>query len=370
MSSRNRPRSKNFIRSIKKPDFILLAVVILLSLFGILFVYDASVIEAYRSFSDKFFFVKQQLVWTMIGLFLAFTLSLVPYQVYKKFGVWFFILSIFLLIIVLLPMFGTKTLGAKRWISLGSMRLQPAELTKLALVMYLASFLEKKRNFAQISVIVAVVAGLVMLEPDLGTTVVLSSIAAGMYFLSGAPLLSFVILGVAGILMGSLFILTSEYRKARVETFLNPMQDPLGASYHIRQVLIALGSGGILGLGIGKSRQKYAYIPAATTDSIFAIIAEEIGFLGSLIIIFLFFTFIIRAFRIAKRAPDSFGQLLAGGIAVWLSVQTLLNLATMVALVPLTGVPLPFISYGGSSTVTNLAGVGVLLNISRYARKK
>ncbi len=209
-----------------------------------------------------------------------------------------------------------------------------------------------------------------MLQPDLGTTVVMSSIAAGMYFISGAPILSFTLLGFGGIVTGAMFILTSPYRRARVATFLNPTEDPLGASYHIRQVLIALGSGGLFGLGIGKSRQKYEYIPAATTDSIFAIIAEEIGFFGSIVIISLFTIFIFRAFKIAKQAPDQFTQLLAGGVAVWISSQTVLNLATMVALVPLTGVPLPFISYGGSSTVANLAGVGLLLSVSRYAKKR
>ena len=204
-----------------------------------------------------------------------------------------------------------------------------------------------------------------ILEPDLGTAVVIISTGFLVYFFSGAPLLVITAVGITGLLTGSALTLSSAYRRARLLTFFNPTADPLGSSYHIRQILIAIGSGGLLGLGLGQSRQKYAYLPEATTDSIFAIIGEEIGFIGAVLIIGLFLLIIYRGFTIARSAPDRFSQLLAGGIISSLALQTCINLASIVALVPLTGVPLPFISYGGSSLITHLAGIGILLNISR-----
>lgn len=351
-------------------DYPLLASVVILTLFGILMVYDASVVEAYRSFSDKFYFARQQLIWAGSGIFLLLAISLVPYRFFRAISVWVFAASLILLVAVLIPSVGTKALGARRWIVLAGVSLQPAELVKLSLILYLANFLEKKRRFLQVALIVGLVIGLIVLEPDLGTAAVVAGIGAAVYFYSGVPLATFAMLMLAGALAGIGLIASSEYRRARVATYLDPSKDPLGASYHIRQILIALGSGGLFGVGIGKSRQKYEYIPAATTDSIFAIVAEEVGFVGSALVIALFLVVFTRAFRIAKKAPDEFSSLLAGGIASWISLQTLLNLATVVALVPLTGVPLPFVSYGGSATITSLVGVGMLLSISRYEKGK
>jgi cell division protein FtsW len=350
-------------------DLPLLLGVGILSIIGLIIIYDASVVEAFRRFSDKFFFVKQQAVWTMLGLFLALLLANIPYGIYKKLGSIFFILTLVLLFLVLVPGFSSRTLGARRWLVLGGLTIQPAELVKLSLVIYLAALFEKKQKFMHFLTVIGMVAGLIMLEPDMGTTIVVSVLAAGMYFISGAPLMGFVLASILALSSFVILIFSSEYRKARVITFFNPTSDPLGASYHIRQVLIALGSGGLFGLGIGKSRQKYEYIPAATTDSIFSIVAEELGFFGSLLIIGCFILIIIRMFKITLKCPERYGLLLAGGISIWLGAQILLNLSTMVALVPLTGVPLPFISYGGSSTLVNLAAIGILLNISKYANK-
>ena len=346
-------------------DHVLLITTSILTLFGVLMVYDASVVEAYRDFSDKFYFAKQQLVWAGLGLMLMLVVSQIPYQLFRRVALWAFAATVLMLLLVLIPSIGTKVLGARRWINIRGFTLQPAELAKLTLAMYLASFLEKKQPFIQFALITAAVVGLIMLEPDLGTATVMASIAVAVYFFSGAPLRAIFAVLSAGLLGGFGFIATSEYRRARVATFLDPSKDPLGISYHIRQVLIALGSGGVFGVGIGKSRQKYEYIPAATTDSIFAIVAEELGFIGAAVLIALFVVLFIRSFSIAKRAPDQFSKLLAGGIATWISIQTLINLATMVALLPLTGVPLPLISYGGSSTIATLVGVGMLLSISK-----
>lgn len=213
-----------------------------------------------------------------------------------------------------------------------------------------------------------IVLGLVVLEPDLGTAVVITTTGFLVYFLSGAPLFALIILGLTGFLVSLILILSSGYRKARLLTFFNPTQDPLGTSYHIRQILIALGSGGLFGLGIGRSRQKYAYLPQATTDSIFAIIAEELGFLGAAAVIALVLLVMYRGFKIASHSPNRLGQLLAGGITSWLGLQAFINLASMVVIVPLTGVPFPFISYGGSSLFISLTAIGILLNISRFTK--
>ncbi len=206
-----------------------------------------------------------------------------------------------------------------------------------------------------------------MLEPDLGTAVVLAVTSFLIFFVSGPPVWSIFLVCLLGLASGTGLIFTSEYRRQRLLTFLNPSQDPLGTSYHIRQILIALGSGGIFGVGLGQSRQKYEFLPEVTTDSIFAVIAEEVGFIWAKILILIFLLLIWRGISIAKKAPDEFGRLLALGIISWVGFQTLVNLGSMVALIPLTGVPLPFISYGGSSMVLILTAMGILVNISRQA---
>ena len=208
--------------------------------------------------------------------------------------------------------------------------------------------------------------GLVMLQPDLGTSMIIICIAFLIYYVSGAPITHLLSLGLVGSIGALGLILSSAYRKARLMTFLNPTSDPLGSSYHIRQALIAIGSGGLWGLGLGQSRQKYQFLPQVTTDSIFAIISEELGFFGASLVILAIYAIVLRGLIIAKRAPDLFSKLLATGISGWIGFQAFVNLAAMLALLPLTGMPLPFISYGGSSLIVIMAGVGLLLNISRY----
>ena len=218
--------------------------------------------------------------------------------------------------------------------------------------------------------IIGLVSGLVMLQPDLGTTIVIIAIAVSQLFIAEMPILYLIGTMIAGSGMGAILILTSSYRRARLMTFLESSTDPLGSSYHIRQILIALGSGGLFGLGLGQSRQKHLFLPETATDSVFAVLAEEIGFFGASLIIMLLFVYIFKAIKIAQRAPDKFSMLLAGGISVWIGTQILLNLASMVALVPLTGIPLPFFSYGGSNLMMVLLSTGILLNISKHGRKK
>ncbi len=348
-------------------DRWMLLAVVFLSLFGILMVYDSSVAIAIRDFDNQYYYLRDQLKWLGVGLAALTIFSFIDYHVWYRIALPLLGVTLLLLLAVFLPGIGIRALGAYRWINFGFFVLQPAELAKLVLVIYLSawfSFRERKRLTAFV-LLVSMVVGLVLLEPDLGTSVIIVAIAILLYFSSGAPVLHFA--AIIPVLVAGILVLAiiSPYRMARLTTFLHPEQDPLGSSYHIRQVLLGLGSGGWFGVGIGQSRQKYEYLPEANTDSIFAIIGEETGFVGSVAVILMFVFASWRGFRIAKRATDGFGRLLAVGITSWISLQTIINLSAMVALLPLTGVPLPFISYGGSSLIIMLAAVGIVLNISR-----
>lgn len=348
-----------------KPDWLLLGLVLGLTFFGVMMVGSASAVEAYRDFGDQLYYLRLQARWAFLGLFALTLASVFNYRRLKLLATPLMIFTLLSLVLVLIPGVGIQALGARRWLGVSSLNFQPAELAKLAFVLYLASLLSSKKQALPFVVLLGIILILIMLEPDLGTAVIVSATGMIVYFASGAPLLTVLGLGSLGFLAGLGLIFSSSYRKERLMTFLNPARDPLGTSYHIRQILIALGSGGVFGLGLGQSRQKYEYLPAATTDSIFAVIAEELGFVGGFLLVLVFLLLIWRGMKIAQQAPDEFGRLLATGITAWIGLQALVNLAAMVALVPLTGVPLPFISYGGSSLVLALTGAGILLNISR-----
>lgn len=352
-----------------RPDRWMLLAVVIISLFGILMVYDSSVAIAIRDFGNQYYFVFEQTKWLVVGFIACWVLSRIDYHIFRVLALPLLIATMVLLMAVFIPGIGIHAMGARRWINMGFFVIQPAELAKLVLIIYLSawfSYKEENRLLAFLLLVAAVV-GLVVLEPDLGTSIILTGIAVLLYFFTGAPMHQFLLL-IPVLLVSVLGLaIFSPYRLRRITSFLNPESDPLGASYQIRQVLLALGSGGWFGLGIGKSRQKYEYLPEANTDSIFAIIGEELGFVGSSAIILLFLFLVWRGFRIAKRAPDTFGRFLAVGITSWIAIQTMLNLASMVALVPLTGVPLPLISYGGSSLIILLSGIGIVANISRQS---
>lgn len=333
--------------------------------FGLMMVGSASAPEALRDFGDKFYYFKLQLIWLGIGSFLFLIFYRLPLKVLKNLSFPFLAISLFFLILVLIPGLGVKVLGARRWLSFGPIRFQPAELTKLSFILWGAAYLSSRKKILPFFLVLGLLSFLILVEPDLGTTIILAVSGMVLYFISGAPIVYFFFLGLAGALSAFGLIFTSSYRRERFLTFLNPERDPLGASYHIRQILLALGSGGVFGLGFGHSRQKHSFIPAVTTDSIFAIIAEEMGFLGALALIVVYFLLFWRGFRIAKEAPDDFSSLLASGLIFWLALQVLVNLGAMVAVLPLTGIPLPFVSYGGSSLVLNLISVAILANISR-----
>lgn len=345
----------------------LMLVVLGLLGFGLLMVYDSSSSVADRQFADKWYFFKDQLRWIFLGIWAMIVGSVIPYKVWSRFALVILVVAFILLMGVFIPGIGIKAYGASRWLNLHLFTLQPSEFAKLGLVIYLAAWFgnrEKGRLMAFV-LLMGVLAALIILQPDMGTAMVLAITGVGMYFLMGAPLWHFLAILPAGVVAAIAMILVAPYRFKRLSAFLELGTDPAGGSYHVRHALIALGSGGLFGLGLGNSRQKYSYLPESFTDSIFGIIGEEVGFVGCLILILTFIYLLFLGFKISWMTKDRFGSLLAGGISIWLAVQTLINLGAMMATIPLTGVPLPFISYGGSALVTELFAVGILLNISK-----
>lgn len=352
-----------------KVDKKLLVLSLVLTGIGLIAVADASAPQALNFFDDELYFVKQQAVWAVIGVLVMFTLSRVHYSFWKKLATPLFFASLLLLVLVLFPQIGSRALGARRWINFGFFSFQPSELVKLTLALYFAKVADSNKKVLSYFLPLGLVTGLIMLQPDLGTTLVVAVVGMAQVFVAGVPLFQFFgALGLGGVIV-FLLIIFSDYRKERLLTFLQATQDPLGRTYHIRQVLLALGSGGLFGVGLGQSRQKYLFLPEAATDSIFAVIAEELGFIGAAALLALLAWYIFRAFYVVRSAPDTFSRVLAVGLTAWAGVQIFLNIGSMVALVPLTGVPLPFVSYGGTALVAILASSGILLNISRYAKK-
>lgn len=349
---------------INLPHLILLSGIIL-SCFGLLAIYDASVVDAFKTFSDKFHYVKQQSSWMVIGVIVSIIVSKIPLSYLKKMAPIFLMITIFLMIVVLIPGIGSKFLGARRWIILGPIVIQPSELMKISLILYLSHWLEKTREISKFLFLIAGTLFLVMMQPDLGTAIIIVGSSFMIYYLSGAPIKNMALFSTILLFAVTVLIALSPYRLNRVKTFLDPTSDPLGKSYHINQILYGIGSGGMGGVGIGRSRQKYAFLPEATTDSIFVIIAEEFGFFGATALIAVLVYLLITSLKVAYLLKEKFDKLLAGGISLLFLVQIFVNLSSMVALIPLTGVPLPFISYGGSSLVSNFIALGLLINVSR-----
>lgn len=352
----------------KKFDFLLLGITVVLTLFGLLMIYDASSFISFRDFATKYHYIKDQALWMVLGFMGLAFFAKFDYKKLANLALPLLVVAIGLLLAVFLPGIGVSVLGAHRWINLGVSVLQPAEFVKLTLAIYLAAWFstKEKGRFSAFLLLIGLVLGLVMLEPDMGTAIIILSESLIVYFLSGGNVLYFLglapVLGIGGLLLAIL----SPYRAKRIETFLHPNDSLQNTSYHVRQILIALGSGGVTGVGLGNSLQKYAYLPENATDSIFAIIGEEIGFIGAFLLLCVFALFLWRGIYIAMQARDTFGKLLAGGIVAFLGMQILINLGAQTALLPLTGVPLPFISYGGSSLVIDLCSVGILLSIARH----
>lgn len=363
------------IRPTARLDYLLLASVVALLVIGTLMVYSSSFVVAHNEFNDDLYFLTRQVSWVSLGAIALVIGARVPYWYWSKLSLLVLAGSLALLVLVLLPGVGSSSYGAVRWIKLGPfLQVQPSEVAKLALVLYLADWLARRGSHVQrfangmvpFVIIVVLVAGLVELQPDLGTASVIVGTAAIIFFVAGANLLQVGMLGGLG-LLGIIAMIPrlSGYRQDRIAAFLDPWSDIQGTGWHTAQTLIALGSGGLWGLGLGASRQKFYWIPNAHTDAIFAIIGEELGFLGTVAVLALFACFAYRGYLIAWRAPDSFGRLLAVGLTSLVVVQATINIAVVTNTIPFTGVTLPFISFGGSSTMVSMFAVGVLLSISR-----
>ncbi|MBW3612427.1 MAG: putative lipid II flippase FtsW [Chloroflexi bacterium] len=357
-----------------EPAYPLLLAVIALAALGIVMVYSASSVQSYFSSSDPAAQGLEQVVWAGLGLGGLFVASRLDFRHLRYLAIPFYVITLVLLIAVLVPGIGSEINGSRRWIVIpGFGSLQPAEFAKLAIVLYLAHWLDRRGKEARgfwnglvpFGMLVAPGFFLIAAEPDLGTAGVYAIVALSIFFMAGANLLYLGAIAAAAVGVAWMMITATSYQMARVQTFLDPFRDPLGAGYNTIQALFALGLGGITGLGLGESRMKYLYLPAPSTDFIFAIIGEEWGLIGSLAVVALFVVIAYQGYRIAITAPDTFSGLVACGITTWLVVQACINMMVVTALMPVTGIPLPFISAGGSALTINLAAVGILLSISR-----
>ena len=355
----------------KKIDKILLISVIILSIFGLIMIYSSSYIWANYKFNDSFKYLKNQTIFIIIGLFITYFLSKIPYIIYKKYSNIILISCIILLLLVLIPGIGTIRNGSRSWFGIGPFGIQPSEATKLGLIIFTAKYLNNnkikdfKSSLLPLLIIVSLIFGLIMLQPDFGTGIIIVMSIISILFISGVNMSFFIKLGFLGLFGIIILVIIAPYRMARITSFINPWSDPLGSGFQIIQSLYAIGPGGLLGLGIGNSIQKHFYLPEPQTDFIFSIISEELGFAGVLIISTLFITIIYRGFKISINQEDKFAKYLSYGITFSIAFQTILNLMVVVGLIPVTGVTLPFLSYGGSSLLISMAEIGILLNISR-----
>ncbi|WP_432418818.1 stage V sporulation protein E [Cytobacillus spongiae] len=343
---------------------------------GLIMVYSASAVWAEYKFEDSFFFAKRQLLFACVGIVAMFFIMNIDYWTWRTWSKVILIICFVLLVVVLIPGIGNERNGSRSWIGVGAFSIQPSEFMKLAMIAFLAKFLSEnqklitsfKKGLIPSLGIVFVAFGMIMLQPDLGTGTVMVGTSVVMIFIAGARISHFVGLGMVGLLGFVGLVISAPYRMKRITSFLDPWEDPLGSGFQIIQSLYAIGPGGLFGLGLGQSRQKFFYLPEPQTDFIFAILSEELGFIGGSFVLLLFSLLLWRGIRIALGAPDLFGSFLAVGIIAMVAIQVMINIGVVTGLMPVTGITLPFLSYGGSSLTLMLMAIGVLLNISRYAR--
>jgi cell division protein FtsW len=339
---------------------------IFLSVAGLFFVFEASYVRAFNDFGDSFHYLKVQAIWIVLGTSVMIILSFLDYHKWYYFAFYLMFGSLLLLFLVLIPGVGMKVGGARRWI----FGFQPSEIAKFSTIVYLSAwFLTKERKrFFSFIILLGLLMFLIMIQPDMGTATIIFGISITAYFLAGVELRYLLFLIPVSVVSFITLAQLAPYRLRRITAFFDPDSDPLGITYHINQIMISLANGGLFGRGFGASKQKHLYLPEAHTDSIFAIVGEELGFLGSTIFIGGFLFLILYIFRIAEKAPDRFGRLLAGSIFGFFGLQTLVNLGSMVHIIPLTGVPLPFVSYGGTNLLLCFSLMGILLNIAKQTR--
>ena len=364
-------------RRAHQPDYVLALVIFVLLAVGLVMIYSISPILSFKVSStlNKNYYFYNHLLNVALGIVAWIVVTAIDYRVWRRLAAPLLGLAGLFLFALTIPGLASTKNGATRWLALGPFSFQPSEFLKLALILYLAVWFERRgdrlRSVTEGMLPFVIIMGLVGLavavfQKNLSTTIVMALAAMAMYFVAGISWKQMAALVTGALALGWILIITFPHRLARLATFLNPGKVTAAAGYQINQALIAVGSGGILGLGLGKSIQVHGYLPEVANDSIYAIISEEFGLIGAILILALFAILIVRGFRIARDAPDTFSRLVATGISVWLFVQSLVNVAAMLSLVPLTGIPLPFVSYGGSSMVFSLVGAGILLNISKY----
>ncbi len=360
-----------------KPDKVLLVTVFIIIGVGLIMLSSASVVVSQEHYGNSYGYFFHQLIYGVgIGLIVFLFCKKINYQIWQKISLLIFLVVIGLLILVFVPELSVSHGGASRWIDLKVFSFQPSEIAKLGIIIFLSAWLAKPKDqatsFFKTTIpfigIMVLIASLLIPQPDLSTLIVILSTSFILFFLSGIKFNQVILVGLLGIVGIFGLIKFAPYRMSRLITFMNPDLDPLGTGYQIKQSLLAIGSGGIFGVGLGHSRQKYNYLPSPASDSIFAIGAEELGFLGATVLIALFIILAIRGLKIAKYSPNKFSYLTAAGISSWFVVQAFINIAAIINLIPLTGITLPFISYGSSSLISCLAGAGILINISKYTK--
>ncbi len=354
-------------------DPALLAVTLILTLIGVVMVFSASAVVAGNRFHDPWYFLKRQVAWLGAGLLVMHLISKIDYTIWKKLAIPLLFGTTVLLVLVLVPSLGNVAKGARRWLHLGPINIQPAELSKFVAVIYVAAYLSKKqdqitqfaRGLLPPLLVLGFLSGLVLLEPDLGTVVVMGLVVVTLLFLAGARIKHLGLLSLCALPAVAALIFGSSYRRQRLMTFLSPWKNASDSGFQITQSFLAFGSGGPFGVGLGEGKQKLFFLPEAHTDFVLALVGEELGLLGTVTIILLFGLFVIKGFQIAGRARHPFGRHLAMGITMLIGLQALVNAGVVTGLLPTKGLTLPFVSYGGSSLVANLFGVGILLSISR-----
>ncbi|HEX4867814.1 MAG TPA: putative lipid II flippase FtsW [Acidimicrobiales bacterium] len=354
----------------------LLAVVATLNLLGLVMVLSASSVSSLDTYGSSWYVVMRQAMWMAIGVAGCIAVMRVDYHRWRRLALPALGLSGILLALVLVPGIGTSANGATRWIGYGPLTLQPSELAKLTVLVFVADLLARRAAWmsdARVTLVpVLVVFGttglLLMLQPNLGTTLVLGAIVLSVLYVAGTPLAPLGALSAAGALLATVLALAAPYRRARVMAFLDPWKDYQDTGYQTIQSLVGIASGGITGTGLGQSRAKWGFLPYAHTDFIFAIIGEELGLVGALVVVALFVAFCVLGARAALLAPDRFGMLLAAGVTTWFGVQAFINIGAVIGILPITGVPLPFVSYGGTSLMINLVAAGLLLNVARQGQ--
>ena len=361
-------RSLNFV--------VLIAAMIVLTLLGVVMVLSASSVNDLRIFGDTWHHLKRQVLWLFLGISSMAVTMRIDYRKFRKFSIPFLLLSLILCGLVLFPSVGITANGSARWIGIGSFTFQPSEFLKIAMVIYLADLFsgsKKKTDVTFTSIkkfllVLGTASALLMLEPDLGTPAIVAAISLSFLFFSGFRIRNLFLMGISGGALLFVASYSSGYRRKRLLGVLDPWQDPTGIGWQALQSAVAISQGGVSGLGLGESRAKWGFLPFSHTDFIFAIVAEELGFIGACLVILAFLSIGLAGLASAFRAPDNFGQLLAAGITAWISIQAFVNLGAVLGMLPITGVPLPFVSSGGSSLVVTMAAFGILLNVARQTR--